>query len=92
MRPGQKGPTDLDLTPVIVIAGIARRPNHPAGLRIDHDQRTAGSQRIAKALPENIFLIASMRMLLPNQRIRRHRKKLIKILGSKGAQFDELAF
>jgi hypothetical protein len=50
-------------------------------------------QGLAKRLPENFFLITILdRVLFPNERVRSHGVKVVKILRAKGPQLDELAF
>jgi hypothetical protein len=50
-------------------------------------------QGLAKKLPENFFLVTVLdRVLFPDERIRSHGVKIVKILRAKGPQLDEMAF
>jgi len=93
VRPGQKRPADFDLAFSLVVSAESRRPDDPAVLRIHNQERTAGFHPTAEELPEHRLLIAvAGRVLLPNERIRSYRVKVVKILRSKRLEFHKRTF
>jgi len=83
MGPGQERPTDFDLAFFFVVSVESRRPDDFAIRGINRDQRATGFQCLAKKWLENFFLVAIFDwMLFPNERIRGHIVKVMKILRS----------
>src|SRR5439155_3872227 len=89
----QKRPSNFDLRFLRIIPVEPRRPDDSLILFIDHNERATGFQCIFEENSEHIFPVTiALRMLLPNERIRRDRKKLAPIVRRQRPQLDQFAF
>src|SRR5688572_1378299 len=92
MRPGEERPADLDLAVRFVIPRVAGRADDAAILPVEREEGAAGVHRPPEELTEDRLGAAiGVRVLLPDERVGRHREQRGKVLLAKRAQFDDVA-
>src|SRR3974390_652860 len=88
----QERPADFHLTAGIGKPAVAGAPDQFAGLAVYGDEGAPGFQGTPKEFSKYAFLIAAtVRVLLPDQRVGGHCIKRRKVVGSDRTQFDQFS-
>src|SRR4029077_238961 len=76
-----------------IVTVIPRGSDNSFALRVYHNKRSARFERTFEENFEYVFLVAiTLRMLFPDQRVRRDSKKIVPIFWGKRAKFDQFTF
>src|SRR5438876_2601296 len=89
----QKRPSDFNLGFLWIITVESRRSDDVLRLCVDYDKRSAGFQRFSEKNLKYLILVSiALRMLFPDERVRRDGKKIVPVFRCERPKFDQLAF
>lgn len=89
----EKRPSNFDLGFLLIVPVEPCRPDDLLNLPINDDERTAAFQGLFEENFEYVFSVTIvLRMLFPDERIRRDREQFVPIVRRERPQFDQFAF